>query len=153
MNRNQQIIRTSVVGIAANLFLAAFKAVAGWVAGSVAIVMDAVNNLSDALSSVITKLLYDKYHVIVTVGIYAVCDHGKESELQKGVMAFLKSYPHIEQVHGYFYLEEKRTVTFDVVPDDTVHDDKAFQFQLLQEIRKVYPNYIFSIVIDHIYSK
>ena len=54
MNRNQQIIRTSVVGIAANLFLAAFKAVAGWVAGSVAIVMDAVNNLSDALSSVIT---------------------------------------------------------------------------------------------------
>ena len=31
MNRNQQIIRTSVVGIAANLFLAAFKAVAGWV--------------------------------------------------------------------------------------------------------------------------
>ena len=366
MNRNQQIIRTSVVGIAANLFLAAFKAVAGWVAGSVAIVMDAVNNLSDALSSVITivgtklsekpadrnhpfgygrveyfsaiiisvivlstgilslvesvkkifnptnpsytavtltiiivaivvkivlgwyvkkqgvrlqsnaleasgadatfdaavtlstlvsagimlftgvnldgilgsiislviikagidmigapvgqllgksipkdmmhhivqdvkqfagvlgvydvilnyygpnaiigslhvsvpesmtakrihgltrsitKLLYDKYHVIVTVGIYAVCDHGKESELQKGVMAFLKSYPHIEQVHGYFYLEEKRTVTFDVVPDDTVHDDNAFQFQLLQEIRKVYPNYIFSIVIDHIYSK
>ena len=43
-----------MVGIAANLFLAAFKAVAGWVAGSVAIIMDAVNNLSDALSSVIT---------------------------------------------------------------------------------------------------
>ena len=43
-----------MVGISANLFLAAFKAVAGWVAGSVAIVMDAINNLSDALSSVIT---------------------------------------------------------------------------------------------------
>lgn len=54
MSRNQQIIRTSVVGIAANLFLAAFKAVVGWVAGSVAIIMDAVNNLSDALASVIT---------------------------------------------------------------------------------------------------
>ena len=54
MNRNKQIIRTSLVGIAANLFLAAFKAVAGWLAGSVAIIMDAVNNLSDALSSVIT---------------------------------------------------------------------------------------------------
>lgn len=54
MNRYQEIIRTSIVGIAANLFLAAFKAVAGWVAGSVAIIMDAVNNLSDAMSSVIT---------------------------------------------------------------------------------------------------
>ncbi|MCR5719700.1 MAG: cation diffusion facilitator family transporter [Lachnospiraceae bacterium] len=43
-----------MVGIGANLFLAAFKAVAGLLAGSIAIVLDAVNNLSDALSSLIT---------------------------------------------------------------------------------------------------
>ena len=54
MNRSSQIIRTSVIGIMANVLLAAFKAVVGAIAGSVAIVMDAVNNLSDALSSVIT---------------------------------------------------------------------------------------------------
>ena len=54
MNRAQKIIRTSVVGIVANVMLAAFKAAVGIVASSVAIVMDAVNNLSDALSSVIT---------------------------------------------------------------------------------------------------
>ena len=52
--RSKRIIRTSVVGIAANVLLAAFKAVVGLLANSVAIVMDAVNNLSDALSSVIT---------------------------------------------------------------------------------------------------
>ena len=56
MDRQSQIIRTSWVGIGANVLLAAFKAVVGLVAGSVAIVMDAVNNLSDALSSVITIL-------------------------------------------------------------------------------------------------
>lgn len=54
MDRQTQIIRTSWVGIGANVLLAAFKAVVGLIAGSVAIVMDAVNNLSDALSSVIT---------------------------------------------------------------------------------------------------
>ena len=54
MNRSQKIIRTSIIGIAANVLLAAFKAVVGVLASSVAIVMDAVNNLSDALSSVIT---------------------------------------------------------------------------------------------------
>lgn len=54
MDRNGEIIRTSVVGIAANVFLATFKALAGVVSGSIAIVMDAVNNLSDAMSSVIT---------------------------------------------------------------------------------------------------
>ena len=54
MNRSAQIIRTSVIGIVANVLLAAFKAAVGVIASSVAIVMDAVNNLSDALSSVIT---------------------------------------------------------------------------------------------------
>ena len=54
MNRNQEIIRTSWIGIAANVLLAGFKATVGALANSVAIVMDAVNNLSDALSSVIT---------------------------------------------------------------------------------------------------
>ena len=54
MNRNAQIIRTSVVGIVTNVLLAAFKAAVGVLASSIAIIMDAVNNLSDALSSVIT---------------------------------------------------------------------------------------------------
>ena len=54
MDRSGQIIRTSVVGIVANVLLAGFKALVGLLAHSVAIVLDAVNNLSDALSSVIT---------------------------------------------------------------------------------------------------
>ncbi len=54
MNRSQQIIKTSVVGVVTNVLLAAFKAAVGALAHSFAIVMDAVNNLSDALSSVIT---------------------------------------------------------------------------------------------------
>ena len=54
MDRSKQIIRTSVIGIVANVLLAGFKALVGLLAHSVAIVLDAVNNLSDALSSVIT---------------------------------------------------------------------------------------------------
>jgi len=53
-SRARRIIRTSFIGIAANVLLAAFKAAVGLAAGSVAIVMDAVNNLSDALGSVLT---------------------------------------------------------------------------------------------------
>ena len=53
-SRDQIIIRTSIIGIIANVFLAAFKAVVGLLANSIAVVLDAVNNLSDALSSVIT---------------------------------------------------------------------------------------------------
>ena len=54
MNRDKVIIRTSIIGILANVFLASFKAVVGVLSSSIAIVLDAVNNLSDVLSSVIT---------------------------------------------------------------------------------------------------
>ena len=54
ISRDKKIIRTSIIGILANGFLAAFKAVVGLMSHSIAIVMDAVNNLSDAASSVIT---------------------------------------------------------------------------------------------------
>ncbi len=53
-NRNGIIIRTSIIGIIANVVLAGFKAVIGTATNSIAIVMDALNNLSDALSSIIT---------------------------------------------------------------------------------------------------
>ena len=52
--RDKTIIRTSFVGIGANVLLAAFKAAVGIISHSIAVVLDAVNNLSDALSSVIT---------------------------------------------------------------------------------------------------
>ena len=54
ISRDKIIIRTSVIGIIANAFLAGFKAVIGLLSNSIAIVLDAVNNLSDTASSIIT---------------------------------------------------------------------------------------------------
>ena len=54
VSREKTIVKTSIIGILANVFLAAFKAFVGFTSNSIAIVMDAVNNLSDAASSVIT---------------------------------------------------------------------------------------------------
>ncbi len=54
MDRGKKIVRVSVIGIVVNLVLVAFKALVGFLSGSVAVIMDAVNNSTDALSSVIT---------------------------------------------------------------------------------------------------
>ena len=54
LSRDKVIIRTSIIGILANVLLAAFKAAVGIASNSIAVVLDAVNNLSDALSSIIT---------------------------------------------------------------------------------------------------
>ncbi|MBR6214998.1 MAG: cation transporter [Spirochaetaceae bacterium] len=53
-SRERAIVRTSIIGIAANVLLAVFKASIGLMSNSIAIVMDAVNNISDAGSSLIT---------------------------------------------------------------------------------------------------
>ena len=53
-SRDKIIIRTSIIGIVTNIFLAGFKAAIGLASNSIAVILDAVNNLSDALSSVIT---------------------------------------------------------------------------------------------------
>ncbi len=53
-NREKEIVKTSVLGIIGNVFLVAFKAFVGILAGSIAIILDAVNNFTDALSGIIT---------------------------------------------------------------------------------------------------
>lgn len=54
MDRDKKIIKTSIWGIIVNIILVAFKATVGLIVNSIAIILDAVNNLSDALSSIIT---------------------------------------------------------------------------------------------------
>lgn len=53
-NREKTIVKTSVIGIITNLLLVGFKAFVGLMSNSIAVILDAVNNLSDALSSVVT---------------------------------------------------------------------------------------------------
>jgi cation diffusion facilitator family transporter len=103
MTRQEKIIKTSILGIVVNLILVAFKAFVGIVTNSIAITLDAVNNLTDALSSIITiigaKLANrppDKNHpygygrikyfssVIIAVIV-----------LWAGITAFMESWPKI----------------------------------------------------------
>lgn len=52
--REKIVVKTSAIGVVANILLAVFKMVIGLLSNSIAIVLDAVNNISDVASSVIT---------------------------------------------------------------------------------------------------
>lgn len=103
MTRQQKIIKTSVIGIIVNLILVAFKATIGILVNSIAITLDAVNNLTDALSSIITivgtKLAgkapnkdhpygYGRIEYFASVIIAAIV-------LWAGITAFMESWPKI----------------------------------------------------------
>ena len=107
VNREKTIVRTSIIGIVANVFLAAFKAAVGIISNSIAVTLDAMNNLSDALSSVITIIgaklgakKPDKKHplgygrieyissmivaaIVLYAGITAMVESVKKSSIQK----------------------------------------------------------------------
>ena len=53
-DREKIVVKTSIISIVSNIILAGFKAFVGFIANSIAIISDAINNLSDALSSIIT---------------------------------------------------------------------------------------------------
>lgn len=53
-NREKQIINISILGIIANLILAGVKIIIGVMSGSIAITSDAVNNLTDSSTALIT---------------------------------------------------------------------------------------------------
>ena len=118
-NREKVIIKTSITGIAANILLAGFKAAVGLLSNSIAIVLDAVNNTSDALSSVITvigtKLAGkppDKHHPY---------GHGRYEHISAAVIAMIILYAGItslvEAVKGIIYPEtpDYSSLTFIVV--------------------------------------
>lgn len=103
MSRQDKIVKTSIIGIIVNLILVAFKAVVGIATNSIAITLDAVNNLTDALSSIITiigtKLAgkapdkdhpygYGRIEYFSSVIIAAIV-------LWAGITAFMESLPKI----------------------------------------------------------
>ncbi len=107
--RSAKIVRAGVTGIVANVFLASFKAVVGLASHSIAITVDAVNNLTDVMSALVTiigaKLSRkdpDKEHPF---------GHGRSEYLSAMVIASLILYAGVSAA-----IESVRKIMHPVVP-------------------------------------
>lgn len=117
--REQIIVRTSIIGILGNILLVGFKATIGFIAGSISIVVDALNNLTDALSSVITIIgtkisnkKPDRKHPF---------GHGRVEYITSTLVAFLilfagglAIYESIKSIVDYFSSAEKTLPSFTI---------------------------------------
>lgn len=102
----------------------------------------------------ISEEVFAQHGIIMTVGIYAVATgENRRAELQHTVMQALAAHEHIEQVHGFYYFEDERRVSVDIVPDLTIHDDAAFIQELTTELQPLIPDDHLTIVIDHNYTE
>ena len=118
-------------------------------------VMDTMNaHQIHGLTRRISEEMFDRHGIIMTVGVYAVATgENKRAQLQHTLMQAAAAHEHVEQVHGFYYFEDERRVSIDVVPDITIHDDAAFIQELVNELQPLAPDDKVSIVIDHNYSE
>lgn len=112
-NRNKVIVKTGIIGIIVNVLLAGFKALVGVFAHSISVILDAVNNLTDAISSVVTIIgakfsakRPDKKHPL---------GHGRAEYLSTMVVAALVLYAGITAL-----VESVKKIIHPEKPDYTV---------------------------------
>jgi len=102
----------------------------------------------------ISGQMYTQHGILMTVGVYAIATGtNKRTELQNIVIQTLGQHKEVVQIHAFYYFEKENLVTVDVVPDISVHDEKAFCHQLIAELKPLLPDVELSIVIDHNYSE
>lgn len=102
----------------------------------------------------ISGQMYMQHNIIMTVGVYAVATgDNKRTELQNTVLKALSQHQEIVQIHAFYYYEKENLVTVDVVPDLSVHDERAFCHQLIAELKSLLPDVEVSVVVDHNYSE
>ena len=106
------------------------------------------------LTRKITMQMLARHGIVLTIGVYAIATgDNKRTELQTKVLKALKSHKDIVQIHGFYYSEKENTISVDVVPDITVHDEKALVKQLISDIQPLVPGTHLEIIVDHNYSE
>ena len=102
------------------------------------------------LTRAVQLAVLDKFHVFLTVGIYAV-DPARRAD-SDAVEAAAKRHPGVKAVHGVFFDEERGTLSFDVLVDFTVRDRDALRAAILAELQGRFPNRSIAINFDTDYS-
>ena len=104
----------------------------------------------DKISRRISKNILEKYGVILhTIGVYSINTKNKKiinirSEIQKIVF----SHKGILQMHGFYFDEEDKTISFDIIIDFKVKNREEVYTQIYDEIKEKYPSYKINITLD-----
>ena len=97
----------------------------------------------------ISLKVYEKYGVILTVGIYAKNTSLKEfSNIRTALDRFMKSHPEVLQVHGFYADKSTKTVAFDLVLDFSCQNKEKLRDTLVSDLSKNYPGYKYQVTLD-----
>ncbi len=104
----------------------------------------------DKISRRITKTIMEKYGVILhTIGVYSVNTKDKKIiEIQKEIYKIIFSHEGILQVHGFYFDEADKTISFDIIIDFKVKNREEVYKEIYDEINEKYKDYKINITLD-----
>ena len=97
--------------------------------------------------------IYQKFGIIMTVGIYA--SNSSDSEIvaiRNAIREELANHPTIKQMHGFYCDQEQKTISFDVIVDFEDKNSSALIEETKGNLSKQFPDYHFFVVEDKDFS-
>ncbi|MBR1796361.1 cation diffusion facilitator family transporter [Candidatus Saccharibacteria bacterium] len=92
--------------------------------------------------------IYEKYGIILTIGIYASNDSGKFKDVKDYLKKLIKQYPHILQMHGFYVDEGLKTISFDLIFDFDELKPEEKVAEIKQKMQEKYPDFSYAVIID-----
>ena len=125
--------------------------------GSVHIELEDDCSLSrlDELTREIMVGVYNKFGVILTaVGVYSVNTKDEEViRLREEIAKRVLSHKYVKQMHGFYYGRAEKTIRFDVVISFDAGSRHAVFTEVLEDLKKTYPDIRFMLAMDMDYGE
>ena len=104
----------------------------------------------DKISRKISKKIMNKYGVILhRVGVYSVnTKDNKIMKIQKGIQDIVFSHKGILQMHGFYFDEEEKFISFDIIIDFKIKNREEVYSEIYEEVQNKYKDFKISITLD-----
>ena len=100
------------------------------------------------LARKITVDLFNRFGIVMTIGIYAANDSDEYKEIKTEIANIMKEYEHLKQIHGFFVDEETKSVYFDVIFEFACKNREEVRDEIIAKLKKKFGQYNFYIIID-----
>ncbi len=104
----------------------------------------------DKISRNITKNISSKYGVLLhTIGVYSVNTKDKKIiNIHKEIREIVFSNKGILQMHGFYFDEEEKTISFDIIIDFKIKNKEEVYKKIYDEVKEKYKDYKINITLD-----
>lgn len=105
------------------------------------------------LTREITIAVYERFGILLTIGIYASNTDSEENiAIKQRLKELCAEFPEILELHGFYVNEEKNSIYFDLVIDFSKPNTKDIEEYIVGKLKQEYPKYDYTIIVDRDYS-